>query len=92
MRLETYPRRDNNRLLLAICMLGAQRPSDAARHLIPMIEEGSRYDQQAAWYLALVYFQEGMVIQAMGLMEEIAHTDGHPQQAQAQAFLNRLKG
>ncbi len=91
-RIARYPNRDDSKLLLAVCQLGANEPGKAAQQLIPMIEAGSSYKQQAAWYLALAYFQEGMVIQALGLMEQIAHSEGHIQQAEAQSFLNKLKG
>lgn len=91
-RLARYPKRDDSKLLLAICYLGTNNATLAARQLIPLVDEGSRFEQQAAWYLALAYFQEGMPIQAMGLMEQIANDDDHLQQAEAKAFLGKLKG
>lgn len=91
-RLERYPKRDDSKLLLAICYLGTNKATLAARQLIPLVDEGSRYEQQASWYLALAYFQEGMPIQAMGLMEQIANDESHLQQVPAKAFLDKLKG
>lgn len=91
-RLKRYPRRDDSKLLLAICHLRTGEPALAAKQLIPLIENGSRFEQQAAWYLALAYFQEGMPIQAMGLMEQIANSSDHIHQAEAQSFLNKLQG
>jgi tetratricopeptide (TPR) repeat protein len=91
-RLKRYPRRDDSKLLLAICYLRAGEATLAARQLIPLVDKGSRFEQQAAWYLALAYFQEGMPIQAMGLMEQIANAKDHPHQAEAKAFLDKLKG
>lgn len=91
-RLKRYPRRDDSKLLLAICYLRADEPMLAAKQLIPLVDKGSRFEQQAAWYLALAYFQEGMPIQAMGLMEQIANSGDHIHHAEANAFLDKLKG
>jgi len=91
-RVNKYPRQDNNKLLLAICQLGAGKARQSMQQLIPLVEENSRYEQQAAWYLALAYFQEGMPIQAFGLLEMIANDPDNRFQQEAQAFLKKLRG
>jgi tetratricopeptide (TPR) repeat protein len=90
--LEASSRRTDARLALGICYLALDSTSQAAQQFIPIIDRNKGYTQEARWYLALTYFRAQMLIQALGLMEEIASTEGHFRQQEARDFLTRLKG
>lgn len=80
------------RLTLGMAYLADKQPTDASRMMLPLLHGSSPYDDKARWYLALAYFQQGNIVQGMGLMEEASRFEGHYQQEAAQRFLGQLMG
>ena len=90
-RLSQNKRRNDSRFVLGLSYLADEKPRQASKHFIYLIKKESHYNPEASWYLALAYFQDNMLIQAMGLMEQISHNSSNPHQADAQNFLEKLR-
>lgn len=90
--LDKDTERSDASLALALSYMALDSTHKAARQFVQLIKDETDYSEQARWYLSLAYFRHGMIIQAIGLMEEIARTDAHFQQTAAIDFLKQMKG
>lgn len=78
-------------LALGAALIAADSAEAAIQVLSAIAQPSNPGYQPASWYLALGYAQAGMTIQAYGMMDQIAATEGHLFQDAAKTWLERLQ-
>lgn len=78
-------------LALGASLIAADSAEAAIQVLSAIAQPSNPVYQSASWYLALAYAQAGMTIQAYGMMDQIAATEGHIFRDAAKSWLERLQ-